>query len=375
MKKTVIAYVSGTRAEFGIVTPLLRNLQASSMYTLDLYATGMHLMSQYGGTLNLMEKEFGEVKKLEAKYKPERITGTAEFLAKLFPHLVTAFTHQRPDVVLVHGDRAEMLAVAVVCLYLHIPVIHTQGGDVSATDDNNARHAISKLSYLHFPATEEARQQLLSSGEPSDRIHVVGTLSLDTLTSIKILTKEEILKQLELPIKEDYLVVTQHPVSEELEFSGQHMRDILDAALTTTMPIIIIYPNADPGSASIIEVIEQYRQKSNCYVFRNIAYESFISLLAHCRAWIGNSSAGIVDSPYLHIPVINIGIRQKGREEAENILTVPPSKDAISAALQTVLYDDSFLAKVKACHNPWGDGTAVSKIMKVLDHTFRFEVK
>lgn len=369
MKKIAVAYVSGTRAEFGIVTPLLQALQRSNRYELQLYATGMHLMREYGETVSLMEQQFGKITRLDAHYKPTSESGTAQFLGELFPVLVAAFTKNKPDFVLVHGDRAEMLAVATVCLYLHIPVIHTQGGDISATDDNTARHAISKLAQLHFPATKEAKKHLISLGEPADRIHVVGTLSLDTLLNVPLMPKAEVLKQLKLPELEKYMVITMHPVSEEISKAGEQMEAVIAAAQTAQLPLIIIYPNADPGSAAIVECIESHKKDLNTFIFKNISYELFISLLSHATVWLGNSSAGVVDSPVLHVPVVNIGIRQEGRETAENILSVPAKKAAIAEALKTALTSKAFLKKVENCKNPWGTGTAVAQILAVLDTT------
>lgn len=369
MKKRVVAYVTGSRAEFGIVSPLLRAFQVDPNYELTLYATGMHLMESHGRTVSLVAEEFPEVKQLSAVYSKNPRTSTVVFIADLLPHIIEAFTQKKPDFVLVHGDRAEMLAVAMVCLYLHIPVVHTQGGDISSTDDNTARHAISKLSQLHFPATKNAADYLRKLGTERKNIHVVGTLSLDTVLSVAQIEKETILEDLGLPSYEKFILVTQHPTSENVENSGHEMQVVMEAALTTELPVIVIYPNADAGSEAIITVIEEFSKKAELHIFKNIPYKKFIQLAKHATVWLGNSSACVVDAPALHVPVVLAGDRQKGRVYAENILNVPISKSSLTEALQKALFDEQFRKQVKACHNPWGDGHTVEKIMKILSQT------
>lgn len=360
-----VAYVTGTRAEFGIVSALLQAIDASSDFTLQLYATGMQLMPEYGSTIKVVKKKFPTVQILPAVYKPQEASGTAAFLAQLFPQLVDAFIKNKPEIVFVHGDRAEMLAVATLCLYLHIPVFHTQGGDISATDDNTARHAISKLATIHFPATNQAKKNLLSIGVSQKYIHVVGTLSLDTLQSVDIVSKEIILKKLKVDAA-DYILITMHPVSEEIEQAAAQMCAVLEAASETGLPIVLIYPNADPGSSDMVTIIKEWEKRPHFYAFKNIEYEDFISLCAHAKVWVGNSSAGIVDSPFLKVPTINVGLRQQGRELSKNIISVPAKKLAIEHALETALTDAVFIKKVKSVKNKWGKGKAVLNIMRVL---------
>lgn len=360
-----IAYVTGTRAEFGIVSPLLQKIKHHPDFSLQLYATGMHLMKEYGSTITLVRQAFPEVTNLPARFSSNTNEGMVAFASQLLKQLSTVFLSNRPDVVLVHGDRIEMLAVAMAASYMGIPLLHTQGGDLTMVD-NAARHAISKLAHTHFPATAEAKSVLLQLGESKDRVHMVGTLALDTILHTPLMTKQQTLSWLQLDQDQDFVLILVHPVTSNFKENAKQMRLILRAAVCAKLPLVVVYPNADAGSAGIIESIESFSYKK-LRSFKNVPYEQFLALEKHAAVWLGNSSAGIVDSPSFQTPVINIGPRQSGRLRSKNIIDVDYNATAIESAIETCLHNKNFKATVKKVKSPWGDGRTSDRIISYLE--------
>lgn len=364
MKK--IAYITGTRADFGIEVPLLDELEKSSDFKLQLYATGMHLMPEFGSSFDQVKKKFSNVKVIDARFGQD---GMASFAAKFSTELVRAFKKDRPDLALVHGDRIEMLCTTIISLYLGIPIAHVQGGDKTATLDDSARHAITKMSHLHFPAIEESAERIRLMGEEEWRIKVVGTLGLDALLRVKTLKRHELCKKLSLPLDSKIILVLQHPVSEEVELSRQYMKNIISAVKRFNLPTVIIYPNADSGSDQIREVINEEKDNPLFKIFKNLDYGTFVSLEKEADVWIGNSSAGIIESASFGTPVVNVGIRQNGRQRGINVIDVGNEEEEIYQAINRSLFNEKYLKSLENCINPWGDGCAVKRIMEVLRTT------
>lgn len=364
MKK--IAYISGTRADFGLETPLLKAIESSSRLSLNLYATGIHLMKQFGKTINLVRKEFPAAKIIDAKFD-HRKEGMVEFAANFIKRVTYELSLNKPDLVLVHGDRIEMLCTAMVSLYLGIPIAHVQGGDKTSTVDDSARHAITKLAHLHFPATEESANSIRLMGEEGWRIHVVGTLGVDALLAVKTISRNDLFKKLDIKTDSKIILLLQHPVSEEIDKAGWQIQQTLNAVKKINLPVILIYPNSDTGSDQMIKVINQEKNNPLFRIYPNLDHSTFVSLEKEADVWVGNSSAGIVESASFKTPVVNIGIRQKGRTGGKNIINVDHNEKQIYQAIYKSLYDKTYLKSLRSVANIWGDGKAAKRIIKVLE--------
>jgi len=362
MKK--IAYVSGTRADFGLMTHVLTAISINPMFHLDVYATGMHLMPKFGYTFGEVKEKFQTVKKINSVIESDSKESMSKFFSSCMSLVVSEFINNRPDIALVLGDRGEMLAVASACLYLGIPVAHIHGGDVTGTVDEVVRHAITKLSHIHFPATYEAAKRIRKMGEEAWRIHVVGSPSLDAIRQQKFTTKNETCGFLHIGQNENYLLLTIHP---DGVLNRKNVEEILAAVKTFHMPIVVIYPNADEGSDSIISAIEKNRQNPLFHIYKNIPFSQYLSIKKEAGVWIGNSSAGIIESPSFHVPVVNIGPRQNGRISSPNIINVAYKKKCIEDAIATSLTDKAFLRMIRTIRNPWGDGKSADRIIRELE--------
>lgn len=366
LSKKRIACITGTRADFGILTPLLHAIEQSDTLALTLYATGMHLMKDRGYTLDEVKYYVPQVQIIQATF-PKEDHGMAFFAASFLPKVIDTFSKNRPDLVLLLGDRGEMLCAALACLYLRIPVAHIHGGDKTQTVDDAARHAITKLSHLHFTPTRLAMRTVLQMGEERWRVHLVGALGLDSLLSTPLLSREALCKNLGLSSSEPFALVLQHPVSEEVDMARRQMIETLEAIKKTKIQMVVVYPNADTGSHAMIKVIEQYRKEPTVHIFKSIDHATFISLEKHTDVWVGNSSAGVVESSSFKTPVVNVGLRQHGRPQGTNVVNVEYHAQKIYDAVQKCLYDTNFKRKLHGCKSPWGDGKTTSRIMNVLE--------
>lgn len=364
MKK--IAYMTGSRSEFGLESRLLEALDKNKFFKLQLYATGIHLMPQYGNTINEVRSKFPNVQIINIKPEGNKRQDMIIFASKLMDLLVKLFSDNKPDLVIVHGDRVEMLAIAFASFYLGVPIAHIHGGDKTATVDDSVRHAITKLAHVHFPATKKSAKRIKDMGEDSWRIHIVGALEVDSLLNSQLMSTAETLEFLKLK-ETKFLLVTQHPVSEEENQAGMQIKKTLAAVKKFNLPVVVFYPNADPGSRQMIREIEKERSNLLFRIYPNVNYLTCLALEKETSVWIGNNSAAIVASASFKVPVVNIGTRQSGRERGDNVIDVDYNEQAITEAIDRSLNDQSYLKKVKTSTNPWGDNMAVQRIIKVLE--------
>lgn len=367
MEKLKVAYVTGTRADFGLMTPILKAISQSSKLELQVYATGIHLMKDFGLTVRQVKKEFPCTKKIPATFENDSRQGMAKFTGDFLGKLASVFSQDRPDFVLTLGDRPEMLCTAVACLYLSIPTGHIHGGERTSTVDELARHAITKLSHVHFPATEESAERIRKMGEDDWRIHVVGAPALDTILNEKLPTREELFRELRLNPKEQVILVTQHPVSEEIEEAGAQMEETIKAVKKFNLPVVIIYPHADAGGRKIIDVIDEEKTNPLFRIIPSLGYKQFLALEREAAVWVGNSSGALIESSSFKTPVINIGTRQTGRQRGGNVLDVGYGKEEIIAAVEKSLHDGAYRDTLQRVKNPWGDGTTGPRVAKILE--------
>ncbi len=348
MKK--IAYLTGSRAEFGLMQKILRGIEEDKQLELVLMATGMHLLKEFGETINEVRAIFPKVKIIDAAYAEDNRLSMAKFITKCAGLIVEALDQGKPNLVLVLGDRGEQLAMAVASAYLGIPIIHLHGGETTTTIDNKARNAISQLADWHLPASRGAAKKLRRLGVDKRRIKIVGAPGLDQI------------KELKPTDKKDCLVVLQHPDAKEQDAAWQ-IRQTLEAVMEFKLPLKVIYPNADAGGRAMIRIIEEFKLKQPQLIatFPNLERWEFLKLLCRARVLIGNSSAGLIEAPSLNLPAVNIGPRQQGREQAKNVINVDYNKKQITKAVSRALG-----WRLKNLKNPYGDGQTGAKVLKFL---------
>src|SRR3989338_3054167 len=367
-KKRKIAYVSGPRANYGLMTSILKAIDKSDKLELLLYVTGIHLMPKFGETAKEVEKEFPQTKRLPAVFESDDRLGIAKFTGEFLTKLVSVLEKDKPDLVLTVGDRVEMLCAATACLYLGIPTVQVHGGEKTFTVDEVARHAITKLSHLHFPATKESAERIKKMGEEAWRIHVVGAPALDTILNEKLPSKKEVLDYLKLGKNQKFILITQHPVSEEYQEAGKQMAETLAAVKEFNLPAVAVYPHADAGGLKIIKVLEKEKGNPLFRIFPSIPYKMFLALEREAAVWVGNSSAGMIESASFKTPVVNVGTRQLGRQHGENLINVGYSRKEISAAIKKSLFDKKYRQKLLRVSNPYGDGKTGSRVAKILEN-------
>src|SRR3990172_1858895 len=365
-----IAVVTGTRDEYGILKPLLEKARDSNSLRLKLIVTGMHLLKKYGLTINEI-KEDGFKVDAEVPMYEESETDNAyhgKALAMGINNFSDILLQMKPDILVVFGDRLEPLAATLAAASLRIPIAHIHGGDKTDSGhiDESIRYSVTKFAHIHFPPTGECRDRLIKMGEEPWRVYKVGALGLDSVVNHDPIPREKLLARLGLNHYKPFIVCIFHPVHLEKETAGEQMHEILEALKELKIQTVAIYPNNDAGSEDIIAEIEKYRGLSFIKFFPTLSHSDDVSLLKHTDVLVGNSSSGIIEAPSLRLPVVNIGSRNVGREHAENVTFVKPIKKQTIKAIQMALYDEEHREKVKQCDNPWGDGRASYRILKVL---------
>ncbi len=365
MTRTV-GVLTGTRAEFGILLPVLRALDPSSELRLRLFVTGMHLAEEFGRTLDFIPREGFEPVVIDTAGYHASPEDMARGIGGIVQGLVDPLRAEGIDLLLLLGDRGEMLAGAVAATYLRIPIAHIHGGERSGHVDEAVRHAISRLAHLHLTATVRSAELLRRAGEEPWRISVVGAPRLDTILQAPRRPREEVLADFDLDPGKPVLLLVQHPTAKDRERSGELLRITLDAALTFDGKVVAIYPNGDPGSLEMIEVLREYADREGFPLFKSLPEGDYLDLLAASSVLIGNSSSGIIEAPSLGVPVVNIGDRQDERERASNVIDVPHDRDKIEQAVRRALHDRAFKEEVGKRRSPYGDGHASERIVRIL---------
>jgi UDP-hydrolysing UDP-N-acetyl-D-glucosamine 2-epimerase len=276
------------------------------------------------------------------------------------------FARIKPDIVVVLGDRGEMLAAAIAANYLNIPVAHIHGGEVSGHIDGILRHAITKLSQLHFPTTKAAKERLCRMGEDPRHIFMVGAPALDRVLYQTLPNKTELRKKYRIDEMRPLAILAQHPVSAESEKAAKQIEITIKALRKMRMQILIVYPNADAGGRSMIKVIKRYENFPGVRSYKSIPHKEYLGLMRFASVLVGNSSSGIIEAPSFKLAVINIGARQLGREQSMNVINVDHNEQRIKLALKRVLYDKDFKRRLRNCKNPYGDGHAGKRIARIL---------
>ncbi|MBI5620485.1 UDP-N-acetylglucosamine 2-epimerase (hydrolyzing), partial [Candidatus Gottesmanbacteria bacterium] len=356
-KRRKIAVVTGSRADYGYLLPVIRRIYKSDELQLRLIITGMHLSPRHGNTCRLIERDgFNINAKVPMLPMLESWTYMPEAIGDGIKGIALALDKLSPDILLVFGDRIETLAGAIAGSYMNIVVAHMHGGDRSKGDiDERARHAITKMSHLHFPATRLSAKRIRKMGERKELIFPVGSTTIDVIKGLKLKTRKQLGADLGLDDR-DFVLVLQNPVTTEPQASYAEMKETLLALRSfPELAKVVVMPNADAGYLGINRAIEEFKKEVKLKVFINLERLDYLSLFNYARALIGNSSSGIIEAPSFKLPAINLGIRQAGRERSTNVIDVPHDKAKIVRAIRKALYDKKFKEQVRRCVSPYGD--------------------
>jgi GDP/UDP-N,N'-diacetylbacillosamine 2-epimerase (hydrolysing) len=367
-RQRCICVVTGTRADYGILSPVMRTIQKYPSLDLQVLACGMHLSEEFGSTINDIEKD-GFVISETVEMLPQKDTGgaMAYAISKGMQGFVKKLTNLKPDIVVVLGDRIEAFSATVAASFLNIPVAHVSGGDKSKSGrDEEMRHAMTKFAKIHFPATKTSGERIIKMGEDPWRVFVVGEPSIDTMLQETLHTKEELQNLLpDTDFSQPYVLLVQHPLTTEAHAASKQIQESLEALKKAGIQTIVLYPNVDSGGREMIQTIKAYQNTPLFKVYKSLPHKVYLSVLKHAACIVGNSSSGIVEAPTFKLPAINIGIRQEGREHASNVIHVAPEEQAITKALQTALSPE-FRNSLKDVVSPYGAGNTSEKIVKVL---------
>lgn len=366
MNKKIVA-ITSSRADYSHLYWPLKLLEESESIDLTILCFGPHLSPEYGDTWKQIKKDgFNNVKTIECLLSSDTDVGMAKSLGLAILGIADFLAELRPDLMLIIADRYEMLAPANVALTLRIPIAHIEGGDISeGAIDDAVRNALTKMSHIHFAPTKKSMQRVIAMGEEPWRVHLSGAPSLDHLYKSTIPGQAEISELLNFENKKKLIVVAYHPVT-MYKNSVKEQQCLFDALALRSEQVVFCFPNADTGSHQIMNKAKQFCKNNHAQMFTNLSAQNYWGLLKQADLMIGNSSSGIMETPSLELPTINIGIRQKGREQAINIIDVSANSQEINEAMDQAL-SNNFKQSLKGMSNPYGNGNAAKLIFNVIN--------
>ena len=370
-----ICVVTGTRAEYGLLSRLMRLIDESEDCQLQVVATNMHLLPEYGNTYQEIEKDGFRI---DAKVLMRKTTddayGVIASMAEEMNGMNEALRELCPDMVVILGDRYEMLVVATVAMLQRIPIAHLHGGEISeGAMDDSIRHSITKMSSLHFTSTEEYRRRVIQLGEQPERVFYVGAMGVENLKKVPLMRKLELEDSLNFKFEGLSVLVTYHPVTLGNRIPKDEISDLLKALDSfSSLKVLFTMPNSDQGGEEIRSAIEAYcvRNEERCRCFKSLGVRRYLSALGYVTAVVGNSSSGLLEVPSAHIPTLNIGDRQKGRLRTKSIIDCGIYREDIIRAINRAMSSD-FRAQCKEIYPPYGDGHAAEKIAKKMIETIQ----
>jgi GDP/UDP-N,N'-diacetylbacillosamine 2-epimerase (hydrolysing) len=367
--KRKICVITGTRAEYGLLYWLMKEIEADSELELQIIATGMHLSPEFGLTYKEIEKDFKINKKIEMLLSSDTSVGISKSMGLAQISFAEAYEELKPDIVVVLGDRYEIFSATSASMIARIPIAHLHGGETTeGAFDESIRHSITKMSHLHFVATKEYKNRVIQLGEDPSRVFNVGGMGIENIKRLELLNKEEFEVSIDFKLNTKNILVTFHPVTLENSTAKDQFQQLLDAIdeLEDTN-IIFTKANSDTDGRVINQMIDEYVSKNS---YKSIGFSSlgqlrYLSALKFVDAVVGNSSSGLIEAPSFKIGTVNIGDRQKGRIKAKSVIDSLPNKDNISVSFNK-LYSSEFQALLKGIINPYGDGCASKKIIEQL---------
>lgn len=372
MSKRRVLGITAIRSEYFLQRPIFRAIVDHPELELSLIVTGAHLSPLHGHTVKEIEADgFPIAARIESLIFSDRDAARLKGAAAQLQVLAHTVDELRPDWLFVPADREESITLALCGTYMNIATAHYAAGDrVVGNADDMLRHAVSRLSHLLLTTHEQARERLIKAGEQSWRVHNVGHAGIDRIRQAEELAAPELANALGVKeVSDRYAVVVQHPLTSEISGAGKQMRETMAAALELGLQLFVSYPNSDPGSNQIIEVIEEYRSDPRVHVFRNIPDREFVNLLRRATVLLGNSSLGLLEAPYVKLPVVNVGRRQSERHHASNVFFIAADREAIVRQVRAILEDEDTKRKISECENPFGDGHAGARVAELLAKT------
>lgn len=368
MKK--ICAVTGSRAEYGLLRWVMEGIKKSKLLNLQLIVTGMHLLPEFGLTANsIVNDGFNIDKKIEMLLSSDTPVGITKSMGIGLIGFAEALNELKPDLLLVLGDRFEILTAVNAALLARIPIAHIHGGEsTEGVIDEAIRHSITKMSHIHFVASRTYKNRVIQLGENPKSVYNVGGLGIDNFIKLKLLDKSSLEKAIEFKLKNKNLLITFHPVTLENNTSKNQMNELLHSlSELKDTGLIFTMPNADTDSRILFKMIQDFVQKNkNAIVFTSLGQLRYLSCIKYVDAVIGNSSSGLIEVPYLKKPTINIGDRQKGRLKADTIIDCNPERLSINNAIKKAFSND-FKSKIKESINPYGNGGGSEKIVKIIE--------
>ena len=364
-----ICVVTGSRADYGLLHPVILGISLDLELELQLVVTGMHLSEEFGSTVAEIEADGFEINyKVPTLANSDSPEGIAKSIANGIEGCASAFAKLNPDIVVVLGDRFEIFAAASAALVSRLPIAHLHGGEVTAgAFDEAFRHSITKMSQLHFVAHEDYRNRVIQLGENPIHVFKVGALGVSNYKPEELLSKIQLEEEFGIVFKEKSLLITFHPVTLEKDTAVEQMNELLEALETLDdTTLIFTMPNADTGGQAQMKLIEDFVEKhSNSIVFKSLGRVKYLSCLQLVNGVLGNSSSGIIEAPSFKVGTINIGERQLGRVQGESVINCDPKSSSIKLAIGN-LYEESFQSRLSAVVNPFGDGNSSQKIVSIL---------
>lgn len=373
MSSKNIAILTATRAEYGLLKPVIKLLSQDPEFNVSVLVTGTHLSADFGYTYKEIEADGIKIDtKIDILTSSDTPSGISASMALATSKFAEYFEIASLEALIVLGDRYETLAVCCAAMNARIPIVHLHGGETTqGAIDEAIRHSITKMSYLHFTSTEEYRKRVIQLGENPQRVFNVGALSVDNIKNLDFLSKQELSKSIEFKLEKQFALVTFHPTTLENQDVEKQFNELLDALdAFPNIDFIITKSNADAGGRKLNQMIDEYeRTHENVIAFHSLGLLRYLSAMKYSSMVIGNSSSGIVEAPIFSVPTINIGNRQAGRIRAKSIIDCDCNSTNIVQAIEKALSSD-FLKTIKDVKTPYGDGNTSKKIVKVLKKVF-----
>ena len=375
-----IGIMTGTRAEYGLLKPLMQEINKDNDLELYLIVSGMHLSPEFGMTYQEIEEDGFEINaKVEMLLSSDSPAGISKSIGLGVIGFADEFQRADLDMLILLGDRYEALSAAICAMVMRIPIAHLHGGELTeGAIDEGIRHSITKMSYLHFTSTEQYRNRVIQLGENPERVFYVGALGVENIKKINLMTKEELEKSIHFEIDENTVVVTYHPVTLEnntVEEQFLNLLEVLDR--NPKIRMIFTKANADTNGRIVNELIDKYAAQNSerACAFMSLGQKRYLSALKYCRIVIGNSSSGIIEAPSFGKPIINIGDRQKGRICADSVINCGYTQQEIQQAMETALTEE-FENKARNCRNPYEkENTAANIISVIKDYLLNDKIK
>jgi UDP-hydrolysing UDP-N-acetyl-D-glucosamine 2-epimerase len=361
-----ILSLTGSRSDYVLMTPVYQAIAKDRNFQLEMIVTGQHLLPEFSGSLAQIRKD--RFARLYLASSASSSKNTNEFFSSVTSEVSRIIKKSHPDILLLQGDRGEMLAAALAGIYQNIMIVHMSGGDYSGSVDDSVRNAISKLAQIHLVTCQKSAERLRKIGENKNRIFIVGDPIIDLIKKMNFISAKDLAQEFKLDLSKPLILAAHHPVVTEFSKARLQAEQTLQALEGMNVQTIFTYPNNDPGREEIIAVLKSNKAK-NIQVIPNLDAEKYLSLMKISSVMVGNSSSGIVEAPSFQLPAVNIGTRQFGRLKAKNVIDVAYNRNEIQRAIRFALGNKQFRLSLKKIQNPYGDGETAQKTLEILKNT------